>query len=250
MLSPVSRRLHHALFAAGLCVFTACAPAPSGVSRATPTPPRGVSGVYNLATGEVGPGGGVVFYASPSPFRCGAEMQEECMYLEHAPDGWFDGRSDPRAAFLPSGVSLLEGVTSQALGAGWGNTSRLLDAAPVDSAPALARSYRGGGFTDWSLPSSQELNLLCRFVHGASPGGDFCESTPVFASGFAPDFYWGSYVPSPGLAWYQNFSSGGQSAVSQENTLRVRPVRAFGFSGAPDAPNNPARESATGPAQG
>jgi len=209
-----------------------------------------VSGVYSLAIGETGPGGGVVFYVSLSPFRCGAEMQEECLYLEHAPDGWFDGRSDPRAAFLPSGVSLQGGATTQELGAGWGNTSRLLGVAPADSAPALARSYRGGGFSDWSLPSSQELNLLCRFVHGAYSVADFCESTPAFASGFAPDFYWGSYVPSPGLAWYQNFSSGGQSAVSQENTLRVRPVRAFGFSGAPDARNNPARGSAPGPAQG
>jgi len=250
MLIPTRRRLYRALLAAGLSAFTACAPVPSGVSRATPTPSRGVSGVYNLAPGEVGPGGGVVFYVAPSPFRCGAEMQEECMYLEYAPDGWFDGRSDPRATFLPSGVSLQAGVTSQDLGAGRGNTSRLLDVAPADSAPALVRSYRGGGFTDWSLPSSRELNLLCRFVHGASSDGDFCESTPVLAHGFAPDFYWGSYVPSPGLAWYQNFSSGGQSSVSQENTLRVRPVRAFGFSGAPDTRNDPAQGSAPGPAQG
>lgn len=250
MLRTTIRLLHRVLLVACLSLFTACTSAPSGVSRATPTPPRGVLGVYVLSLGEVGPGGGIVFYVAPSPFRCGAALQEECMYLEYAPDGWFDGHSDPRATFLPSGAAFPEGATVQMLGAGWENTTRLLGSAPADSAAALARSYRGGGFTDWSLPSSQELNQLCRFVHGAPSGENFCESSSSLVSGFAPDFYWGSYVPSPGLAWYQNFSSGGQSAVAQENTLRVRPVRAFGSSGAPDARPGPADGTASGSPQG
>jgi hypothetical protein len=191
-----------------------------------------------------------VFYVSPSPFRCGVALREECTYLEYAPDGWFDGHGDPRATFLPSGVSFPEGETLQALGAGWENTTRLLGFTPPDLAAALARSYRGGGFTDWSLPSSQELNQLCLFVHGSPSGEAFCEPSSALVSGFAPDFYWGSYVPSPGLAWYQNFSSGGQSAVAQENTLRVRPVRAFGALGSPDARPSSADGIAPGPPQG
>lgn len=244
----VSLARAHAL-AVCMCVLAACTSPPSGVSRATPTPPRGALGTYSLAPGEVGPGGGVVFYVAPSPFRCGVEMREECTYLEYAPDGWFDGGDDPRAVFLPPGVSLPEDATAQILGAGWVSTSRVLAVAPANSAAALARSYRGGGFTDWSLPSSQELNLLCRFVHGASSGEDFCGPSSALAPGFAPDFYWGSYVPSPGLAWYQNFSSGGQSSVSQENVLRVRPVRAFGVSGAPDRSAEPPPGSGTGSAR-
>lgn len=250
MLIPVVRLARRVLPAACLCVLAACTSSSSGVSRATPTPPRGALGAYSLAPGEVGPGGGVVFYVAPSPFPCGVEMREECTYLEYAPDGWFDGGDDPRAVFLPLGVSLPEGATVQSLGAGWSNTSRVLAVAPADSAAAIARSYRGGGFTDWSLPSSRELNLLCRFVHGAPSGEDFCDISSALAPGFAPDFYWGSYVPSPGLAWYQNFSSGGQSSVSQENTLRVRPVRAFGVSGAPDALDRPADGIAPGSPQG
>lgn len=250
MLIPVVRLARRVLPAACLCVLAACTSSSSGVSRATPTPPRGALGAYSLAPGEVGPGGGVVFYVAPSPFPCGVEMREECTYLEYAPDGWFDGVADPRAVFLPPGVSLPEGATVQSLGAGSSNTSRVLAVAPADSATALARSYRGGGFTDWSLPSSRELNLLCRFVHGAPSGEDFCEPSSALVPGFAPDFYWGSYVPSPGLAWYQNFSSGGQSSVSQENTLRVRPVRAFGVSGVPDALDRPADGIAPGSPQG
>lgn len=230
---PRARRILTAV--CSLALMASCASAPIGVSRETPIPPRGIGGSYSLSLGEVGPGGGVVFYVSPVPFRCGSGQGKECTYLEYAPDGWFDGSADPRIEFLPPGLALLVSVTSQSLGAGWENTSRILAAAPSNSAASLARSYRGGGFTDWSLPASQELNSLCRFVHGSTSVGDSCETSLAPTIGFAPDFYWGSYTPSPGLAWYQNFSSGGQSSIEQGNTLRVRPVRAFGASGVPDA---------------
>ena len=81
-------------------------------------------------------------------------------------------------------------------------------------AAGLARAYSGGGYTDWYLPSKDELNKLYL--------------NKVIIGGFADELYWSSSEDSAGYAWLQWLGSGGGQGVgSKGNGQRVRAVRAF-----------------------
>jgi len=83
----------------------------------------------------------------------------------------------------------------------------------------MARTYGtregedGGGYSDWYLPSKEELSLL------------YVQEDVV--SGFGAVNFWSSSESSAFNAWYQNFSSGYQGFNLKYYVLRVRPVRAF-----------------------
>jgi hypothetical protein len=79
----------------------------------------------------------------------------------------------------------------------------------------VARSYTGGGLTDWSLPSKNELNALYTYSGRAGVGG--------FNSGG----YWSSTQYKGNYAWYESFYQGNQDYYEKYRTLGVRPVRAF-----------------------
>lgn len=107
---------------------------------------------------------------------------------------------------------------------GWANTNAMNNS----SHPAAqhCRAYRGGGFDDWYLPASDELNLF--WLHLA-PG---TASTPAsFKTGGAqaltvPTYYWSSTEGSAAVARGQRFSDGNQLTSYKDDTTRlVRPVR-------------------------
>ena len=86
----------------------------------------------------------------------------------------------------------------------------------------LARAYTGGGMTDWSLPSLDELNALYYYPNRDAIGG------------FGAAVYWSSSTWSSSKnnsvgAWYQNFMYADDSPgyAVEANTDGVRPVRAF-----------------------
>ena len=108
--------------------------------------------------------------------------------------------------------------TSTRIGEGAANTDNILEKYPAatfpNSAAAVARAYRGGGKSDWFLPSKSELNQL--YSNRSAVGG--------FAVGY---YYWSSTEYSAGSAWNQNFDGGSQDDDYKSNEWRVRPVRAF-----------------------
>jgi hypothetical protein len=69
------------------------------------------------------------------------------------------------------------------------------------------------GYSDWYLPSKDELNKL--YLNKAAIGG--------FSSGL----YWSSSESAADHAWYQNFSNGNQATDYKFYTYVVRAVRAF-----------------------
>lgn len=69
-----------------------------------------------------------------------------------------------------------------------------------------------GGYSDWSLPSKDELAQLY--------------TNRVAIGGFTSTNYWSSTESNASYAWYQNFSSGSQNTQNKSNsTYYVRAVR-------------------------
>jgi hypothetical protein len=162
--------------------------------------------------GNIGPGGGIVFYVAPKPQSWG-------QYLEFAPATWNGTSTDPKAPWCEViDVSLVSKVTDPELkrligdgiGTGRGNT-KLMSAYCKLGAANLATAYRGGGKSDWFLPSRDELVQL--YVNTASIGG------------LPTGGYWSSSEVRTDIAWGQYFSF--DALYYKVNALYVRPVRAF-----------------------
>ena len=110
--------------------------------------------------------------------------------------------------------SIVTCATGTAIGTGSANTDAIIAAQGSGSyAASIARDYNGGGYTDWFLPSRDELNQL--YVNKAAIGG------------FTDALYWSSTEYVNTLAWTQNFYNGIQFNVNKSNTYNVRAVRAF-----------------------
>lgn len=116
-----------------------------------------------------------------------------------------------------NGAWMTIGETGTALGTGFANTNRIiaLQGAPAANyAAGLARAYNGGGYTDWYLPSKDELYKL--YLNQVAIGGSWLT------------YYWSSSEYGAGAyAWVQNFGSGGQSSGYELLTFGVRAVRSF-----------------------
>jgi len=105
-------------------------------------------------------------------------------------------------------------ATGTAIGTGLSNTMAIIANQGAGSyAAKVARSYRGGGNTDWYLPSKDELNKL--YINRVSIGG------------FASAFYWSSSESFSNYVWNQYFLNGHQVNGGRLGPGYVRAVRAF-----------------------
>ena len=109
------------------------------------------------------------------------------------------------------------GATATAIGTGSANTTAIIASQGNTGiyAAKICRDYAGGGYTDWYLPSKDELNLL--FLNKVAIGG------------FADTWYWSSSESeSPAsFAWSQILFRGGQREMTKHTTYYVRAVRTF-----------------------
>jgi Tfp pilus assembly protein PilE len=189
-------------FNGGVAVITDATISGGGGSPTTTVAP------VSYSVGDTGPAGGVIFYVAGTPFACGPTLAQTCTYLEAAPAviasplGWCSDNS----------TSL--GVTATAIGTGMANTTTAA-ATCTSGAIQEAADYSSGGFSDWFLPSKDELNEL--YLQRATVGGP---------TGF---LYWSSSEYSLQAAWLQYFSNGEQInyLVKYAEPGRLRPVRAF-----------------------
>ena len=160
-------------------------------------------------------------------------MASSCNYLEVAPNGWngtlfacqggcggspnktsdSGGNSSGKTRNVGTGYRYCDGDGGRAiipnasgtvLGSGFRNTSAMLTMCRsatwekpnqyINAANAV-RGYTGGGQTDWSLPSKDELNALYYYPNRNAIGG------------FASSTYWSSSQDGQYKAWGQDFSS-------------------------------------------
>jgi hypothetical protein len=170
--------------------------------------------------GNTGPGGGKVFYVASTPFtETGSQCSTNCRYLETAPDGW-NGSVDPSRAWSEGNTNwntALLTPTFLTIGSGYANTLAIIaqgNTDPAVSAASLTRSYNGGGFTDWFLPSSDELSEL--YTARLSAG--------TFT---ANDYYWSSSEQPNNGGLALRFDPFDLDSVYKQATFSIRPVRAF-----------------------
>ena len=199
--------------------------------------------------GDIGASGvGTVFYARSTAFPCGADGTSLCNYLEVAPNGWngtlvdcqggCGGSPNKTSDFGSAGPgngegyawcsgpgqnTLIPNASGTVIGTGYANTSAMLTMCDSTNAGELASGYNGGGMTDWSLPSEEELNALYYYTGRDAIGG------------FAATYYWSSSQGSANGAAKVSFDngewvvpgSGGAGSSSKTLGLGVRPTRAF-----------------------
>ena len=216
--------------------------------------------------GDTGPGGGIVFYVAPTPFKCGVDLTARCTYLEAAPTGWITASTparqtncatagtstvDPKCWWSGNTGSLI-GTTQTGIGTGYANTSKMIaQSNTAGKAGTVARAFQGGGKTDWSLPSRDELNALCKWAFNDTENA-ICNNNgegtlKLENGGFASDGYWSSSEGGASSAWYQFFYNGGQDNDDKTYTYFVRPVRAFALT---CAEGGPCKVGDTGPGGG
>ncbi len=111
----------------------------------------GAGAADSCKIGDVGPGGGKVFYV--------AGVATGSRYMEVAPNTW-KGGTDPSAGWGCRGTNI-GGAAAVGIGSGKANTAAIVGSCAAKGIAAkLAATYKGGGQTDWFLPAKDELNAL------------------------------------------------------------------------------------------
>ena len=114
-----------------------------------------------------------------------------------------------------NGTYTTTGATGTALGTGSANTTAIIASQGNTGtyAAKICRDYTGGGYSDWYLPSRDELNKL--YLNKIAIGG------------FADALYWSSTEYNISNAWYYHLNSGNSSNYNKNYTGKVRAVRTF-----------------------
>ena len=87
-------------------------------------------------------------------------------------------------------------------------------------AEKVAEGFRGGGFSDWRLPTKEELNLVYQNLR-----------KPGIITGTGDDWHWSSSQYHSTIAWAQRFGDGGQVPNSDHYEYAVRAIRSFSIEG-------------------
>lgn len=153
--------------------------------------------------------GGIVFYVDASG----------CHGLVAAPSDQSAGAKWGCNGFLLSGA---DGVL---LGTGNQNTIDIVSGCETETAAYICANLTLNAYSDWFLPSKDELNLMYENIGqgnvlGLGNVGDFASAN-----------YWSSSEKNFGVAWFQYFTnlnnSGFQGGGSKNSLKPFRAVRAF-----------------------
>lgn len=165
--------------------------------------------VYEI--GKTGPAGGIVFHISDG----GGSRVRGHHGLETAPADLGDA---PWGCLT---VSDIPGAAGYKVGTGAQNTADILaDCTEPGTAAELAANYELNGYSDWFLPSVQELKLMREnlYIWSRSDSG----------FGFHDSFYWSSTEGSDVLfSIYIYNQDQNRDPTQKDIPQRVRAIRAF-----------------------
>jgi hypothetical protein len=174
--------------------------------------------------GRFGPGGGIVFYYSATPFTASkASCNTNCHYLEMAPPNW-SSTPDP---LLTWSANTTDTVTSLSNGVGTGsaNTELMKNQSgagnTTNNAGLLALSYGAddGSVGQWYVPSSTELNLAFDFSSARNNFSGF-----VYHGWYWSSFEVGSNSTQIDAASYVQYP---HAIAPKSWLLNLRPIRAL-----------------------
>jgi hypothetical protein len=118
-------------------------------------------------------------------------------------------------------ATTLIGTTAQSPVDGQANTTAIISqSGHTSSAAKLCDDYTSGGFSDWYLPASWELNQCYNAAY-------IVNNVLGAANGFQYAYYWSSTEYSINSSWSYGFDFGYAYYLSKSNFYRVRAVRKF-----------------------
>jgi len=209
------------------------APLRPTTSTGATTPASTATRTFSYKIGDVGPGGGLIFFvdtlsqfdgftyleAAPVdlPATAWATNSVGCFDISNAASSCLD------ASVYQAALADSSRINAAKLGQGSVNTAligtRLLAGGPVDNtkfAAGLADAYVYGSTTDWYLPSINELGLMNTNLRAKGLGN------------FRDSYYWSSTEFGTGSAWYILIGDGYFSnGLKSYSFLTVRPIRSF-----------------------
>ncbi len=155
-----------------------------------------------FAIGSTGPGGGTVFYVTTVGFTSpGSACGTSCHYLEARP------HNGTKVRWCQRNDRRVDGTFGTAIGTGFSNTKLMSDSSYCATGASISAKVASGGYSDWFLPSQDELKAL----EGSNAGFGFMSwsSSQLNASTASTVGYWA-------VATY-----------AKSELFYVHPVRAF-----------------------
>ena len=177
---------------------------------------RQTGGNKTYKIGDIGPAGGIIFFDRESYSDDDADgLAGNWRYLEAAPAG-----TEFSAAWGAYNHNV--NGTGHTVGSGKSNTQFIVEQLRIlgesGCAAELCAKLNYRGFTDWFLPSKDELDLMFKNLKQKNAGN------------FAPKTsYWSSSQANKECAWYQNFDNGRQYNYGNYKyaAFMVRAIRSF-----------------------
>ena len=169
------------------------------------------AGIASYSIGDTGPAGGKVFI---TPSTSGNTTG---LYFEVAPVSAQVERTWSQFSpifYQSTSVPLAQFDT---IGTGKSNTVAIVNQGNNDPATCAAKycdDYTYGGFSDWFLPSRNELAQI--YTNRVAVGNDF-----------GLGYFWSSSEEVYDGAWVRYFNGGADTNLAKANSLYVRPVRSF-----------------------
>jgi len=169
--------------------------------------------VAAYSIGDTGPAGGIIFYDK-------GVFADGWRYLEAAPES-----TEFRTEWGADGQNVAG--TDMSVGSGRRNTQLIVEhlnsTGESNGAAQICAAMDINGFTDWFLPSKDELNLMHINLGQKGLGGFKTVNDRTIWT----HIYWSSSQFSTSIAWHQNFNSGTQDIDNKVNVSSVRAVRVF-----------------------
>lgn len=128
-----------------ICTLTVNSPANAG----EPLKKKPCSTGGRCQVGDVGPSGGYIFSIPSTPGNTTGKT------FELAPRNWSGAPTDPSVPWCNAATVAFTAATSKEFGTGAANTQAMLTACTSGAANTVI-AYRGGGNSDWYLPSVGE----------------------------------------------------------------------------------------------
>jgi len=154
--------------------------------------------------GDFGPAGGIVFFDKGSFSNGWRYLETAPVEIEFSAKWGLDRRDVKTNAATGTGKNNTQVITEE--------LSKTMD---KNTAAQLCAAINFDGFTDWFIPSKDELDLMYKNLKLKNIGG--------FGSGK----YLSSTQRGRVTVWAQNFSNGRQEDLSKSETFNIRVIRSF-----------------------